>query len=128
MDNKKKAIVFIVLCTIFTSTGQILWKLGLSNITDLFSYINIPLILGFVSYGIGLLLMLAAFEKGDLSVVYPILATSYVWVSLFSPLIFPTDSMNMWKWVGVLVILVSVSILGYGSTKKSSSKDVIVHG
>lgn len=120
MDDKNKAIIFIVLCTIFTSAGQILWKSGLARIdfSNLLTFLNFPFILGFVSYGLGLLLMLAAFAKGDLSVVYPILATSYVWVSLFSPMFFPTDSMNLWKWLGVGTILLSVSLLGYGSSRK----------
>ena len=108
------AIVLMVLCTIFTSAGQILWKLGVMNVNldNLISLFNLPFILGFVSYGFGFVLMLLAFRYGELSILYPIVATSYVWVSLISPWLFPGDFMNIWKWVGVTVILVSVSLLG----------------
>jgi len=120
MRQIHKAIFLVILCTLFTSSGQIFWKLGLGkiNFNNVVSVINLPFVLGFVAYGIGLMLMLMAFKKGELSVLYPIIATSYVWVSLFSPIIFPTDFMNFWKWVGVVVILVSVSILGFSGTSK----------
>tara|TARA_Y100000310_G_scaffold282342_1_gene303465 strand:- start:2982 stop:3419 length:438 start_codon:yes stop_codon:yes gene_type:complete len=117
--TQKQAIMFILLCTIFTSLGQILWKLGLVEFDFNFplTLVNLPFILGFVTYGIGFGLMLLAFKKGELSVLYPIVATSYVWVSLFSPMIFPDDFMNGWKWLGVAVILLSVSLLGLGSSR-----------
>ena len=118
--TQKQAILFILLCTVFTSLGQILWKLGLVNVefSNLFTFVNFPFILGFFAYGIGFGLMLRAFKYGELSVLYPIVATSYVWVSLFSPIIFPNDFMNVWKWLGVLVILISVSLLGIGSSRR----------
>ena len=47
-------------------------------------------------------------KKGELSVLYPIVATSYVWVSILAPFFFPTESMNSWKWMGVLLILFSI--------------------
>lgn len=119
MDNgthsrlQRRAMSIIMLCTFFTSLGQLFWKAGvvridLSQFTTLF---NVPFLLGIVAYGIGTILMLVAFRKGELSILSPIFATSYVWVSLFSPFFYPTDSMNLWKWVGVLTILLSVALL-----------------
>jgi uncharacterized membrane protein len=129
MDSSKKAIFLMVLCTFFTSLGQLLWKSGVNKIDLSFGIItifNLPFILGFVSYGVGAMFMLVAFKKGELSVLYPIIATSYVWVSLLSPIIFVTDSMNLIKWFGVGVIIISVSLLGYGSAR--NNKKVIVSG
>ena len=119
-STQRKAILLILLCTVFTSLGQILWKLGLVNVdfNNLFTFINLPFILGFFAYGTGFVLMLRAFKYGELSVLYPIVATSYVWVSLFSPILFLNDFMNVWKWFGVLVILISVSLLGIGSSRR----------
>jgi len=119
-SEKKLALLLMVLCTIFTSLGQIFWKIGVEKISlNLFwSIFNLPFLSGFFFYGIGFLLMLAAFRKGELSILYPIFATNYIWVSIASPLIFPDDVMNVWKWFGVLVILLSVSLLGWSSTRK----------
>ena len=121
LSNTQKAILITVLCTLFTSAGQILWKDGTSQLSfnNLWTFLNPTFILGFVIYAVGGLLMLFAFKKGDLSLVYPIIATGYVWVSLLSPLLFPEDSMNIWKWSGVILIMVSVSLLGWGSSKQN---------
>ncbi len=120
INSSFKAIVLMVICTIFTSTGQILWKYGINRIdlNFLITIFNLPFILGFVFYGFGFLLMLLAFKQGELSILFPIVATSYVWVSLLSSWLFPEDVMNIWKWGGVIFILFSVSLLGLASEKK----------
>jgi len=119
LNNNHKAVIITIFCTLFTSLGQLLWKDGIARID--FQYpltlLNLTFILGFLVYITGGLLMLLAFKKGDLSLVYPIIATGYVWVSLLSPLLFQEDSMNPLKWTGIVLILVSVSVLGWGSSK-----------
>jgi len=116
---KKEAIYLVLLCTVFTSLGQLLLKKGVTNlvINSIFSFINIFLVLGIASYLIGAFLLLKSFQHGEVSIVYPIIATSYVWVGIISPYLFPTDSMNGLKWLGVGVILLSVSLLGWAGTK-----------
>ena len=115
----RRAIMLMVFCTLFTSTGQILWKMGVSQIdfANLLTAFNLPFLLGFVSYGLGAILMLIAFKSGELSILYPIVATSYVWVTLLSPFFF-AEIISPLKWVGIVIIVLSVSILGFGSTKK----------
>lgn len=115
----------MLICTIFTSTGQILWKFGLKeiNFSSPWTFVNLAFLGGFAAYGVGVILMLLAFQRGELSILYPIIATSYIWVSLISPLLFPTDTMNGWKWLGVTIILISVSLLGYGSSKTVSKTE-----
>ncbi len=112
-------------CTCFTSLGQLLWKLGLIDVNFRMplTLLNLPFLLGFVAYGLGFGMMLVAFKKGELGVLYPIVATSYVWVSLFSPMLFPNDFMNGWKWFGVLVILISVSLLGYSGSRNNAKSE-----
>lgn len=119
-----KAIALMIFCTIFTSGGQLFWKTGVGRIdfSNLITLFNWPFILGFFAYGTGALLMILAFRFGELSVLYPIVASSYVWVSLASLWFFPDDRFNVWKLVGVVVILISVSLLGWGSTRKSVEK------
>ena len=115
--RQTKAIALMLLCTIFASTAHILFKFGANKIdsTNYLSYINLYLILGMTGFALGAVLMMAAFRMGELAVLFPLLATGYIWVSLSSPIFFATDSMNIWKWLGIIIILVSVSILGFGS-------------
>ena len=112
----KKGIMLIILCTIFTSIGQILLKFGALRIDAFISFFNIPLVLGFVSFGIGFFFMLAAFKNGELSVLYPLLASAYIWVSFISPFFFAGEELNLLKYVGLFSILFGVSILGYGGS------------
>ena len=119
-----KAIFLMLLCTIFSSTAQILLKQGANqlNYAELESFFYWPLGLGFLSLGIGAVLMMIAFRSGELSLLFPILSTSYVWVSLLSPIFFAEDSMNYLKWTGVIIILLSVSLLGFSSKSKANGQ------
>ncbi|MBI4147481.1 hypothetical protein HY494_02410 [Candidatus Woesearchaeota archaeon] len=117
----------MIACTIFTSAGQLLWKAGSLQITfsKPLTFFNLPLIVGCASYVVGSILMILAFKKGELSVLYPVVATSYVWVSILAPFFFPSEAMNGWKWAGVLLILFSISFLGWSSSLASRKAEEI---
>jgi drug/metabolite transporter (DMT)-like permease len=119
MRTKKWAIGLVMFFTLITSVAQIFFKMAAQRLelTPLGILMNWPLILGFFLYMIAAALMLLALRNGELSVLYPLIALSYVWVSLLSPHFFPTDSMNMTKWSGVLFIGIGVSLIGVGSQK-----------
>lgn len=108
----------MIACTIFTSAGQLFWKAGALKISffNPVSFFNLPFIAGCSLYVVGSLLMILALKKGELSVLYPVIATSFVWVSVLAPFFFPTEAMNGWKWAGVLLILFSISLLGWSSS------------
>ena len=61
-------------------------------------------------------MMVIALRGGDLSVLYPLIALSYVWVSILSQFILH-DNMNFLKWAGVVSIIVGVSFIGMGGRK-----------
>lgn len=113
-----KALILIVSCTVFTSLGQIFWKIGAEKIElDLMSLItNIPLIFGFVFYGLGLILLVSALKFGDLSFLYPFIALSFVWVGLLSHF-FLGEPITLIKWLAIALIMVGVSFIGVGGHK-----------
>ena len=119
MKTKPWAIFLIIGLTLITSAGQILYKMAAQRLS--FSLIglltNWPLFAGAVVYIICAVLMLIAFKGGEVSVLYPIIALSYVWVSIISPIFFKTDSMNTLKWFGIVFIIGGVSLIGVGSQK-----------
>jgi drug/metabolite transporter (DMT)-like permease len=116
MEKKNLAIIAMFLTTILTSTAQILYKFGVGNLSfDLISVItNWQIILGLALYGIGAAVMIKSLKYGNVSTLYPIIATSYIWVSIGSSVFFG-EMMNLLKWVGVAVIVLGVSIISYGS-------------
>ncbi|KHO45485.1 MAG: hypothetical protein QS98_C0010G0011 [archaeon GW2011_AR3] len=76
------------------------------------------LLYGVLIYGIATLIFIPALKGSDLSVIYPLVATSYIWVSLIS-VKFLGEKMNLYKWLGILVIIAGVAFIGYGSSLPS---------
>jgi multidrug transporter EmrE-like cation transporter len=121
MKNKKRtstpirAIIIVILCTILTSAGQILLKIASKNIDSFYVVItNIPLIIGCILYGAGAILLIIALKYGELSVLYPFIALSFVWVTISSIFIF-NEHVTIMNWLGIVSILVGVSLIGRGS-------------
>ena len=112
-----RPIILVTLCTIFTSAGQIFFKLSSQNLNSIGQIIlNVPLWIGFILYGLGSLLMILALKYGDLSLVYPFIALSFVLVNILSIIIF-NEHVKMLNWVGITAIILGVSLIGYGSSK-----------
>jgi drug/metabolite transporter (DMT)-like permease len=60
--------------------------------------------------------MILALRHGELSVLYPIISLSYVWVAIAAVLVFH-ESMNAIKVVGIATIIFGVAILGRAGSK-----------
>src|SRR5450755_4532987 len=101
--------------------AQVLIKLGANRLGDaglvgtLVGILTIPqLFAGYFLYGIFAVLLIYALRHGELSVLYPLIALGYVWVSILSVLVFH-ESMNAMKIAGVAIIIAGVAVLGWGS-------------
>jgi multidrug transporter EmrE-like cation transporter len=77
---------------------------------------NSPLMGGYFLYGISTLLLVLALKDGELSLLYPVIALTYVWVTVLSFLIFH-DRINPWKLIGISLIVVGVGVLGRGGRR-----------
>jgi len=75
---------------------------------------NFQLLAGYALYAVMTVLIVVAFKDGELSVLYPIISLSYVWVAALSYLVFH-DTLNSWKVAGLACILGGVAVLGRGS-------------
>jgi multidrug transporter EmrE-like cation transporter len=112
--NNRRAIILVTLCTLLTSAGQIMWKVGagrLDGFASIFS--NYPLLIGFIIYGLASGLLITALKYGDLSLVYPFVALSFVWVNILS-IIFFNEFVSPLNWLGIAAIIFGVSFIGYG--------------
>ena len=121
MPTKTWAIGLMILCTAFTSTAQVFYKFGADRLE--FNFIslltNFPLIIGMILYIIGAVIMITAFKGGEVSVLYPIIATSYIWVSLMS-IYFFNESLNIFRWLGIFVIIAGIIFISIGSKQKET--------
>ena len=111
------SVLLVVICTLFTSLGQIFFKLGSATASlNLSLLTNYNLIIGLILYAAGAFLLIIALRGGELSVLYPIIATSYVWVSLIAWLYFHED-ISSFKLIGIFLIIIGISFVGRGSRK-----------
>jgi len=110
------AIGLVISATLVGSFGPILLKKAstkkLSNISSLMK--NYHLIGGVALYALGTILFIPALKGGDLSILYPFVALTYIWVSLLS-VKFLGEKMNSIKWFGIMFIILGVSFIGIGS-------------
>jgi multidrug transporter EmrE-like cation transporter len=63
-------------------------------------------------YGINTFLMALALKGRELSRLYPIIALTYVWVTILSLFVLPGEHMNFFRSVGIAFIVGGVSVLG----------------
>lgn len=118
MKTKLSSIFLVLFCTFLTSIAQVFYKTGVKGS---FYYI----LVGLALYGIGAVLLITALKGGDLTILYPIIATGYIWVSLLS-IYFFQESMNSYKWIGVFIIVLGVISVGAGSKGSATAYAEVV--
>ncbi|MBW2990852.1 EamA family transporter [Candidatus Woesearchaeota archaeon] len=106
----------VILCTLITSFAQLLLKLGVDKFEPSFVGIitNSFLILGLLLYVGGAIIFVLALKHGDLSIIYPFISLSFIWVALLS-LIFLGESIVLLQWLGIVIIIAGVSFIGWGA-------------
>lgn len=122
---KRKLAIFIVLaCTLLVAVGQYLIKLGANRLSHagflatMIGIFTIPqLFAGYCLYGIFTVLFVYALRHGELSILYPLIALGYVWVTITAVVAFH-ETVNPLKITGLLVIICGVAVLGWGGSSK----------
>ena len=101
-------------CTILGAAAQVLMKIGLGHPVQsgLLGYVtSLPLLAGYCLYGLNTVLLVFALRDGELSILYPIIALTYVWVTILSVVLFH-ETMNFFKVAGVAVVVIGVAVMG----------------
>jgi drug/metabolite transporter (DMT)-like permease len=115
----RRTSVFLVFsCTILGAAAQLLIKTGMSHFTPhvMALVTNIPLIAGYALLGINTLMMVLALKNGEMSLLYPIIALTYVWTTLLSYTLLHEPS-NIYKNVGIVTIVLGVAVMGWRGNK-----------
>jgi undecaprenyl phosphate-alpha-L-ara4N flippase subunit ArnE len=122
MQTKPLAFGLMIICTFLTSAAQILYKIGANKlvVTVMGILTNYHLISGLILYIIAGIILIVALKGGDVTVLYPIVATSYVWVALLSSF-FLGEIINVYKWTGILIIISGIIFVTLGSKKDGIS-------
>lgn len=107
--TKLKAISLALLCALLAATAQIFQKIGGNNLPE----ITWPILIGLILYTIGWFLFITALKDGDLTVVFPIVATSYIIAAIYAVMIF-NEQITMLRWMGIALIFAGVAMVGVG--------------
>jgi drug/metabolite transporter (DMT)-like permease len=118
MATKAWAIALGVVCTAFTSSAQILYKIGAASLPVIFT--NWYLLGGLGLYAIGALIFILALRGGEVTVIYPIIATSYIWVTLLSYFILKEASLSTLSVIGISLIFIGVSSIGLAGKRQAA--------
>jgi len=115
---RRRSILLVFACTILGALAQLLMKAGMEQfrLEPIALITNLPLIAGYVLYGINTVMLVMALREGELSVLYPIIALTYVWVTLAS-YIRLHEPPNVYKNIGVTTIILGVIIIGRAGKK-----------
>ncbi len=113
---RRQALALVFACTLLGAAAQILMKTGANHTAHagvLSMITNLPLLAGYALYGLSTLLLVLALREGELSLLYPVIALTYVWVTVLSFVIFH-DRLNPFKLIGIVIVVIGVGVLGGG--------------
>ena len=118
---RRLAIGIVFVQTLFGAVAQILLKAGTQQqhgdgLADIVIgiFTNPQLFVGYTLYGVSALLMIAALKYGELSILYPVIAMTYVWVAILSVTIYG-ESVSLLRFSGLTSIVLGVAVLGRSS-------------
>ena len=115
----RQPIVLVFCCTLLGAAAQVLMKTGANHMAHpglLGMLSNLPLMAGYCLYGLSTVLLVVALKDGELSLLYPVIALTYVWVTILSLIVFH-DDINPWKFAGIVLIVTGVAVLGKGGQR-----------
>lgn len=121
MKTKKWAFLTIILCTVCTTFAAIANKEGATRLEMSLkgTILNGYLILGLFLLAMGMVLLTISLKGGDVSVIYPFIATSYIWVTLLAPYFF-NEPITMLKAIGVGLIVAGVIMINIGNNSNNA--------
>ena len=115
----RRPVLLVFGCTVLGAAAQIFMKFGANGLAHpglIGMATNLPLLCGLALYGLSTVLLVLALKDGELSLLYPVIALTYVWVTVLS-LVILHDKPNPYKLAGIAVIVIGVSVLGRGGKK-----------
>ncbi len=115
MSRRRKNLFLVLGCTLLGAGAQVFFKLaGVAlgpSPSPLQMVMCLPLIAGYMLYGVSTILLSFALRNDELSSMYPIISLTYVWVMFLSVWLFQ-EALNPFKVIGVAVIMSGVAVLG----------------
>jgi multidrug transporter EmrE-like cation transporter len=118
MNTPVSSMAWIFLGGFLGSFGAVFLKSGATRLEMNVKSIatNWRLVLGIAIYLLSSVFFVFGLRKGELSVLYPLVALGYMWTVVWSRVFFG-EPLTRAKFVAVGLILVGIAFLGLGSQK-----------
>jgi drug/metabolite transporter (DMT)-like permease len=117
--SRRQCFALVFICTLIGAAAQILIKSGASHLTGpgiVPMITNWQIVAGYSLYGLSTVILIFALRDGELSLLYPVIALTYVWVTVLSLLVFK-ETISPFKLLGIGTIVAGVGVLGKGGRK-----------
>lgn len=122
--QRRLSTILVFCCTLIGAAAQVLIKSGASSlgphpslVATAIAILTTPqLFLGYSLYAISMVLLVLALRHGELSALYPVIALTFVWVTILSVTVFD-EKLNVLKLGGIALIVGGVATLGVGGRK-----------
>ena len=109
------SILLVLFGSLIGSIGMVFLKKASAHLHQGFLHIiSVNAAAGVTLFLISSLFYLKAISHGQLSVLYPMVSLSYVWVTALSYFVFH-DNLNPYKFAGVALIITGVAVIGRGA-------------
>jgi multidrug transporter EmrE-like cation transporter len=128
ISERQRSLILVSLCTVLGAGAQILMKKGadpsihgmIPTVVRIFT--NVNMFAGYALYGISAVLLVLALRKGQLSMLYPVIALTFVWVAILSVIVFH-ETLSPMRVAGITTVVLGVALLGLGdsSSKREAS-------
>ena len=131
-EKRRRSVFIVVACTLIIPIAQYLIKVGANQLAAeqrsihagsvsfqaaiMGIFTNPSILGGYCLYGIFTVLFVYALKHGELSILYPLISMSYVWVAITAVVAFH-EAVNPFKLIGIAIIVAGVMVLGRGGQK-----------
>lgn len=102
------AIYAVILAAFLGALGQLLFKK--SSPSNLRSCLRPIFLLAILLYGISTVMFIVALKFEKLTILYPLISTSYIWTSILA-IYFLGERMSIAKWIGIAFIILGVALI-----------------
>ena len=109
-------IALVLFASILSAIGSLFLKKGSKKLSKNILKVlkNEMILIGMIIYAVSVPPYLIALKRAELSVLYPLVSTTYIWSSLLA-VYFLKEKMNRFKWIGIFLIIIGVMFIGIGA-------------
>tara|TARA_Y100000310_G_C20064917_1_gene526700 strand:- start:53 stop:394 length:342 start_codon:yes stop_codon:yes gene_type:complete len=107
------SVILVLIGTFVGAVGTLLIKKG-NDKFSFFKFIKSDYFwIGVPFYVVSTICYVLALRMEQLSIIYPLASTTYIWTTLFS-VKYLGEQMNRWKYLGLSGIILGVILIGVG--------------